>query len=48
MLKSPTISVWGLMSALGSSNVSFTYVGAFILGHRYLGLRLHPDELFLL
>ena len=32
VLKSPTIRVWGLMYALNSSNVSFTYVGAFILG----------------
>ena len=32
VLKSPTIRVWGLMYALSSSNVSFTYVVAFILG----------------
>ena len=32
VLKSPTISVCGLMAALSFSNVSFTYVGAFILG----------------
>ena len=32
VLKSPTISVCGLMAALTFSNVSFTYVVAFILG----------------
>ena len=32
VLKSPTISVCVLMVALNFSNVSFTYVGAFILG----------------
>ena len=32
VLNSPTISVCGLMSALSFSNVSFMYVGAFILG----------------
>ena len=33
MLKSPTISVWGLMCNLSFSKVSsFTYVGAFVLG----------------
>ena len=32
VLKSPTISVWGLMCALNSSNISFSGVSAFILG----------------
>ena len=32
VLKSLTIRVWGLMYVLSSSNVYFTYVGAFILG----------------
>ena len=32
MLKSPTISVWGLMCDLSSSSVYFAYVGVFILG----------------
>ena len=32
VLKFPTISVCGLMCELSSSNVSFTYVGPFILG----------------
>ena len=31
VLKSPIISVWGLMYELSSSNVSLTYVGPFIL-----------------
>ena len=30
VLKSPTISVWGLMCDLSFSNVSFTYVGALV------------------
>ena len=32
VLKSPTISVWGLMCDLSFSNVSFTYVGALVVG----------------
>ena len=32
VLKSPMISVWGLMCDLNFSNVSFTYVGALVLG----------------
>ena len=32
VLKSPTISVWGLMCNLSFSNVSLTYVGALVLG----------------
>ena len=32
VLKYPTISVWGLMCVLSFSNVSFTYVGALVLG----------------
>ncbi|KAL6042592.1 hypothetical protein STEG23_023915, partial [Scotinomys teguina] len=31
VLKSPTINVWGLMYDLSFSNVSFTYVGIFLL-----------------
>ena len=32
VLKSPTISVWGLVCDLSFNNVSFTYVGALVLG----------------
>ena len=32
VLKSPTISVWGLICDLSFSNVSFTYVGALLFG----------------
>ena len=32
VLKSPIFRVWVLMYALTFNNVSFTYVGAFILG----------------
>ena len=32
VLKSPTISVCGLMCYLSFSNASFTYVGALVLG----------------
>ena len=32
VLKSPTISVWGLMCNLSFSNVSFTYVDALVFG----------------
>ena len=42
-MKSPTISVWGLMCNLSLSNVSFTYVCVLISG-----LKLHLDELLLL
>ena len=33
MLKTPTISLWGLMYSLSFSNISFTYVGALVLGY---------------
>ena len=32
VLKSPTISVWGLMCDLIFNNVSFTYVDALVFG----------------
>ena len=32
VVKSPNISVWGLMCNLSSRNVSFTYVGVLALG----------------
>ena len=32
VLKSPVISVWGLICDLSFSNVSFTYVCALVLG----------------
>ena len=32
ILKSPTISVWGLMCGLSFSNISFAYVGALVFG----------------
>ena len=32
VLKSPTISVWGLIHDLSFSNISFTYAGALALG----------------
>ena len=32
VLKSPTISMWGLMYNLSFNNVSFTYVDALVFG----------------
>ena len=36
MLKSPTISVWGLMGSLCFSNICFTYLGGLIFGAEML------------